>query len=409
MLALTTAVAAGTALLFGIAPALRAARVAPLEALNEQGRGTSSGRRVGLSGSLVMAQVALSLVLLVGAGLFVRTFASLATIDLGFERDRALLVHIGAPGAGVDPAERGPMYERILEAVRGVPGVSRAALSMITPMSGSLSRRRMEFPGRPELPERERSVPMNVVSPGWFAALGTPLVAGRDFEERDRVGAPRTVIVNRAFAAKYFGERGPIGHLITESPEPGADPAPLEIVGVVEDAVYRSLRDPMPPTMYWPLAQQSRPPGGLSLVVRAAAGPPTSLTQERLVASLSGFFGALALLLAALGLHGITAYTVRRRHIELGIRMALGTTPAGVVRLVLSRVALLVGGGVLIDTVASWWASTFIEALLFALAPRDPVTIVGAVAVLAAVGALAGWLPARRAARIDPACVLRAG
>lgn len=253
------------------------------------------------------------------------------------------------------------------------------------------------------------------------------------------MGAPRAVIVNRAFAAKYFGTGSPIGHVMTESPEPGADPAPLEIVGVVENAVYRSLRDPMPPTMYWPLAQQSRPPGGLSLIVRAAAGSPASLgrsvsaavtgvnrdltlvihpladqvnaalTQERLVATLSGFFGALALLLAALGLYGITAYAVSRRHIELGIRMALGTTPAGVVRLVLARVALLVGGGVLIGAVTIWWASAFIESLLFGLAPRDPATIVGAIVMLAAAGALAGWLPARRAARIDPACVLREG
>ena len=441
MLAFTGAVAVGTALLFGTAPALRAARVAPIEAMREQGRGTSSGgrRRVGLAGALVVAQVALSLVLLVGAGLFVRTFASLATRDLGFEQDRVLLVHVGMPGEGIAPEARLATYERVVAAVRAVPGVSHAALSEITPVRGDNSTRRMDFPGRPELPEDERRVWVNHVTPGWFAALGTPLVAGRDLDDGDRVGAPRAVVVNRAFVAKYYGGENPIGRVITETPAPFTNPAPLTIVGVVGDAVYRSPREAVPPTMYWAVAQRTRPPGGLSLVVRAAAGSPgalargvsaavssvhpdlslvvrpladdvdAALTQERLVATLSGFFGALALLLAALGLYGVTAYAVTRRHVELGIRMALGTTPAGVVRLVLGRVALLVGGGVAAGLLVSWWAGRFVESLLYGLAPRDPATVGGAVAVLVLVGALAGWAPAARAARVDPARVLRDG
>jgi ABC-type antimicrobial peptide transport system permease subunit len=189
--------------------------------------------------------------------------------------------------------------------------------------------------------------------------------------------------------------------------------------------------------MYWALAQQKDAPGGLSLVVRSATGAPSSLvrsveaaalgvnpnlsfvthplaaqigttmTQERLIAALSGFFGVLALLLAAIGLYGVTAYAVTRRHIELGIRMALGSTPAGVVRLVLGRVVLLVFSGVVLGALASWWATSIVESLLFGLSPRDPVTMVGAVTVLVAVGAIAGWLPAMRASRIDPASVLR--
>jgi predicted permease len=280
---------------------------------------------------------------------------------------------------------------------------------------------------------------MNLVGPGWFAALGTPVVTGRDFDGRDRLGAPRAVVVNRAFVRKYFGDKDPIGQTIAEAPRPTADPAPLTVVGVVADAVYETPREPAPPTMYWPLAQTERPPGGVTLTVRSAAGDPAalarsvgaavmavhpdltltfrpletlvdaSLAQERLVATLSGFFGALALLLAALGLYGITAYAVSRRRLELGIRMALGTSPAGVVRLVLSRVALLVGGGLVAGAAASWWASALVGAMLFGLPPRDPATLAGAATVLAAVGALAGWLPARRAARIDPARVLREG
>jgi putative ABC transport system permease protein len=218
-----------------------------------------------------------------------------------------------------------------------------------------------------------------------------------------------------------------------------ADPTPLEIVGVVQDAVYRSLREPVPATMYWPLAQQARPQVAMTLMVRlrtdglaSIARPATeailgvnsnlttsirpfsdivsaALSQERLVARLSGFFGVLALILAALGLYGVTSYSVNRRHTELGIRMALGTTPGAVVRLVVRRVSVLVGFGLLLGILASVWATRFTSALLFGLSPRDLPTIVSAALLLSAVAAFSAWLPARRAARIDPAQVLRDG
>jgi putative ABC transport system permease protein len=280
---------------------------------------------------------------------------------------------------------------------------------------------------------------MNLVGPGWFATLGTPLVAGRDFDERDRPGAPRAVIVNRAFVAKYFAGVNPIGQSIREPGRPNRTPAPMEIVGVVADAVYESPRETPPPTMYWPFAQAERAPDGATLTVRGAAGSPaalarsvgaalialdpelrldfrpladivdTTLAQERLLASLSLFFGALALLLAALGLYGVTAYAVRRRDVELGIRVAIGTTPGGVMRLVLARSASLVGIGLAVGAVASVWASSFVRALLFGVAPGDPATLLGAVVVLALVAAVAAAVPARRAARLDPARVLRGG
>jgi len=210
-------------------------------------------------------------------------------------------------------------------------------------------------------------------------------------------------------------------------------------VGYVEDAVYRSPRDPIPPTMYVPIPQQVNPPSSMSLSVRAAGGPPALLTrslaealtgvskdvaitfrplaeqvsaaliQERLVAMLSGFFGALALLLAGLGLYGVTSYAVSRRRTEIGIRMALGAGPRGVVTMVLGRVGLLVGGGVLVGGAISLWAAKFVSTLLYGLPPRDPGTLAAAVVVLATIGALAGWIPARRAARLDPARVLREG
>jgi predicted permease len=437
VLGFTAAVAVGTAILFGTVPALRAARIAPIEAMKEQGRGTSSGRRVGLAGSLVMAQVALSLVLLVGAGLFVRTFASLTGVNPGFERDRALLVRIDAHRAAVDSAARGAMYERIQQAVQTLPGVTDAAISMISPVSGSNATRLMDFPGRPELPESDRRIWVNYITPGWFRTLGTTMIAGRDFSDRDRSGAPRAVIVNQAFVARHYATENPLGHIIRETAASYADSTPLEIVGVVGDAVYRSLKEPVPPTMYWPLAQRKRPPSDVTLIVRAAAGLPMSLTksvaaavtgvnrdlslsfrplsdqvdasiaQERLVARLSGFFGVLALLLAALGLYGITAYAVSRRQIELGIRMALGTSPVGVVRLVLARTGLIVVGGLAVGAMVSWWATKFVGSMLYGLPPRDPATMLGAIAVLAVIGLVAALLPALRAARIDPSQLLR--
>ncbi len=436
MLAFTAAVGVATALLFGVAPALRSARVAPIDAMKEQGRGTNSARG-GFAGSLVMVQVAMSLVLLIGAGLFVRTFTALSTRDLGLDRDGIAVIDIGSERAGVDSAGRTAMYAQILQSVRALPEVVSAGVSSITPVSGVNSTRRMLRVGKPPLSEADRRVWVNVVSPGWFATMGTRFVSGRDFDENDRLGARRAVVVNQTYVRKHFGDENPIGQLVVEEPASFANPEPLEIIGVVQDAVYRSVREPVPPTMYWAVAQQARPPVVMSLMLRMRTGAFASvsraaneviagvnsrlttsvrpfsdivdaaLSRERLVAKLSGFFGVLALILAALGLYGVTSYSVNRRHTELGIRMALGTTPSEVVRLVLSRVGVLVAGGLLFGTVVSWWATQFTGALLYNLAPRDVPTIVGAVFVLALVAAISAWLPARRAARIDPASVLR--
>lgn len=436
MLAFTGGVGVATALLFGVAPALRSARVAPIDAMKEQGRGTSSSRG-GFAGSLVMVQVAMSLILLVGAGLFVRTFAALSSRDLGLDRGGILVVDINSERAGTDSAARVALYERLVQSVRGLPEVSSAALSSITPVSGSNSTRRMLRVDRMPPAEADRRVWVNVISPGWFATMGTRVIAGRDFDARDRAGAARAVIVNQTYVRKHFGSENPLGQLIVEEPASFADPTPLEIVGVIEDAVYRSVREPVPPTMYWPVAQQVRPSVMMSLMVRvrtaslgavsrdvitavsavnsnlASTARPFSdivdaaLSRERLVATLSGFFGVLALILAALGLYGVTSYSVNRRHTELGIRMALGTTPSAVIRLVLARVGMLVAGGLLLGGVVSWWATQFTGALLYDLAPRDVPTMMGAVLVLASVAGLSAWLPARRAARIDPATVLR--
>jgi predicted permease len=451
VLAFTSAVTIVTAILFGTAPAFRAAAVAPIEALKEHGaasaRGASAARRyafvggLNLSSGLVVAQVALSLVLVVAAGLFMRTFGSLANLHLGFDRDRVLLVNINAQRTDIPPADRLATWARIRERVLAVPGVAAAAVSFVTPVSGNTWNNRIEVSGSVSLPERQRQSNFNAITPGWFTTFGTPVLAGRDFNEGDSKNAPPVIVVNQAFAKKFLNGANPIGHTVVLGVGSRAPSPPRQIVGLVADAVYRALREPVPATMYSPVAQfddrRAPPPASVSISVRSAAGSPAllarsvggaigdvnrdlaltfrllsdqvnaSLTQERVVAMLSGFFGALALLLAGLGLYGVTSYAVSRRRAEIGIRMALGAAPAGVVRLVLGRVTVLVAIGVLVGAGMSLWAAKFIETLLFGLAPRDPGTLAAGSVVLALVGALAGWLPAHRASRIDPAEVLR--
>jgi len=439
VLIFTTAVAVVTALLFGATPAFRAADTAPMDALKEQGRGASSDSRVSVTSALVVVQVALSLVLVVAAGLFMRTFSSLARLHVGFESDRVLVVTVNAQRTEIPAAERLATYDRIRQRAAAVPGVAAAAVSLVTPVSGITWNTRAKVSDSVPLTERQSGSNFNAISPGWLATFGTPLVAGRDVADGDRKGAPKVALVNQAFAQRFLNGANPIGHTVTQN---GFFPGPpLEIVGLVADAVYRSLREPVPPTMYVPLAQfddSRRPaPPNISIGVRARSGPPAhvargvaaaiagvnpdlaltfrpladqvnaSLTQERIVAMLSGFFGALALLLAGLGLYGVTSYAVTRRRTEIGIRLALGAAPSGVVRLVLARVTVLVAVGVAVGAGLSVWAATFVATLLYGLEPRDPATLAGSAAVLAAVGAIAGWLPAHRASRIDPAQVLR--
>jgi len=439
VLGFTTAVAVATALLFGTLPAFRAARVQPSEAMNAQGRTLVGERRLGLGQLLVVVQVALSLVIVVGAGLFVRTFTALATLDPGFERHGILVVSVNAERSAVEPEGRAAFFERIREAVAVLPGVTHAACSVVTPVSGSTWQYTVEVESEPPRPENERGTHVNIVSPSWLATYGTRLLAGRDLDAADREGAPAVALVNEAFARRFTAGRNPIGRTVLRPSRPGQSTPPIEIVGLVQNAVYRSLRQEIPPTMYLPLAQTPDLRPAINVSVRAATGSPAlltrsiadaiggldrdvsltfrtladqidaSLTQERLIAMLSGFFGGLALLLAGIGLYGVTSYAVSRRRTEIGIRLALGANPAGVLGLVFSRVSLLVGLGVVAGGAISFWAARFAETLLFGLPPRDPATFAVAAVVLALVGAAAAWRPARRASRLDPARVLREG
>jgi putative ABC transport system permease protein len=439
VLGFTTSLALMTALLFGTVPALRATGVEPIEALNEQGR-SGAGARGRIAGGLVIAQVALSLVLVAAAGLFVRSFYRLAHVPLGFDQTGVLIVSATAPRNHFATAQLAGMYERMLEAVRAVPGVTHAALSSKAPAGTGNWTDRAEVPDMPPMPEGERRVRFNSLSSDWFATYRTRILAGRDFDEHDTAGSRRIAIVNQTFVRKFMNGANPIGRTVKVGASYFAKPPVLlEIVGVAADAVYRSLRDPIPPTIYIPNTQREEafPFSTAYIGVRTTAPDPmlaaravaaaiagvdrnvvltfrsladqvsTSLVQERLVATLAGFFGALALLLAGLGLFGLTSYAVARRRTEIGIRMALGAAPALVVRLVLVQASSLVAIGIIIGTGISLWASPLVSSLLYQLEPRDPATVAGAAAVLAIVGGVTAWLPAWRASRIDPADVLR--
>ena len=446
VLAFTTAVTGLTSILFGTAPAFRAVRLAPIDAIKQQGRASVDSGRGGLMGWLVMVQVALSVVLVFAAGLFVRSFTALANRGLGLQADRVLVVTVDPQRANLDTVQRMPVYEEVLQAVRGLPDVEDAAISHLTPVGGGGFTPAVETAGTSvsgTLPSQfiaaNADVFGNLVSPRWFATFGTSVIAGRDFDERDRRGAERVAIVNETFARRFLGEGSPLGRTITVYPRtPRAMSA--RIVGLAENAIYTSPREVAPPTWYLPIAQFDLPEfpfASVRLSVRARAGSPelltksvatavaqvnpqlaltfrslagqihSSLTRERLMAQLAGFLGVLALLLAALGLYGMTAYSIHRRQAEIGIRMALGGTPASVIAMLLTRVSILVGGGILIGTALSVWASTFVRGLLYGLEPGDPLTLAGSMCVLLIVAGLAAWLPARRAVRIDPAAVLR--
>jgi putative ABC transport system permease protein len=383
--------------------------------------------------------VALSLMLVVAAGLFVRTFATLASRNLGFDRDPVLIASVNLLPLKLEPPARWELFAQLRRAAASVPGISVAALSSVTPISGSTWSYEMDQVDGRSIDAPDRGTFHNAVTPGWFATYGTRLLAGRDFTDRDAAGAPDVAIVNEAFAQKFFAGQNPVGHRVRRRSRPTQRGPDFEIVGLVTDAAYWSLRDPVPPTMYAPFVQSDLAPSSTSISVRAVTGSPAlltrslasalttvnpgvaitfrplseqvnaALTQERLVAALSGFFGGLALLLAGLGLFGVTSYAVSRRRAEIGIRMALGAAPSRVIGLVLARVLLLVAIGIAMGAAASLWASQYVARLLFDLQPRDPLTLLGSAAVLATIGTLAGWIPARRASHIDPATVLRQG
>ncbi len=417
---------------------MRATAVAPIDALRTGGR--SAAEHTPLANGLLVAQITLSLLLLITAGLFVQTFERLAHVALGFDAARSVVVWVTAPT--IPAGDRPAFFDHLTQAVGRVSGVAASGGALNPPIVGSLvGDLVVSRPGEPPPPDAERIPEFDSITPHWFEAYGIPLLRGRDFDGRDTTTAPAVMIVTEAFARRLFPDRDLIGmplSLTVRLPLGDVLFGTRTVVGVVGNSARRSPRDPIVPMIYVPLAQRGAiPQKDFYMGVRAANGSPAllerqigaaitsfsadvgfsfeplaqqvddSLAQERVLATLSAFFGGLALLLAAVGLYGVTAYTVTRQRTEIGIRLALGATPTGIVRQVLARVWMRVAVGVLIGAAVSFWASTLMTSLLYGLEPRDPITMVAAILVLAAVGTLAGLIPAWRASRIDAATVLR--
>jgi putative ABC transport system permease protein len=348
-----------------------------------------------------------------------------------------LVANVDAQRSSVPPERRADLYERVRQAVESVPGVVHAGVSAIVPMSGMGWNSNVSLP--PGATKHSDVVWFNAVTPGFFATYGTRVLMGRDFTDRDVRTAVHVALVNEAFLRTYLDGGNPVG-LTLECQTGPTNATAVTIVGVVEDAIYGSLREGKPPTVYVAMAQT--PEAGwpfAGVAVRAASGSAapltrsigstigrvdpdlsisfrllaeqveTSMATERMVAVLSAFFGALALLLAAIGLYGVTAYGVSLRRTEIGVRMALGADARRVLHLVLGRVARLVAMGVLIGAAISFWATRFIASLLFGLEAHDTTTFAFAALILGAVAFVAAWLPAYRAARIHPASVLHEG
>jgi predicted permease len=433
ILGFTVGTALVTTMLFGLMPALRAAS-APLEAvMRSSGRGlTSSRARLGWQRALVVAQVALSLVMVAGALLFVSSLRNLTGLDTGFSPDHMVVVDVDFSRLDV-PADRQPaLHRELLDRVRAIPGVTSAAQVGIVPIGGWSSEDELRLEGHPET---RMPTKLNGVSGRYFETMRTPIVAGRDFDARDAVGSPQVAIVNQSFARRYFGRAPALGQRILLHTGPQQWSA-AEIVGVVADTTYDDLRNPFQPIVYRASAQDPEPGSGLTVVVRSGlslaalrsavtkevterssqmslsfqAYPSMvrdTLLRERLMATLSGFFGVLALVLSAIGIYGVLSYLVVRRRQEIGVRLALGATRAEIVRMVATQSLGWVGAGLGVGALLAVLTATAARSMLFGLAATDPLVLIAAVVTLAATGAVATVIPALRAGRLHPTSALR--
>ena len=427
----TAALSLLTGIFFGLAPAVRSTRADPGPVMKEGTRHAGRPSRK-LESTLVVAQVALSVVLVTGAGLFLRTLRDLWNVNIGYDRENVLMLSVDAKLAGYPSDRAGSIYREVLRRLQALPGVKSASASIVRPVDDqfNLLDQVDEIDGR-RLPESNViRVAWNATSPGYFSTVSTPVISGRDFELHDDETAPKVVIVSESLANTAFPNQNPIGHRL------GA----ATIVGVVKNSLYGGARDQPRPLLYHPLFQDGRDQeyrwgfvsfelryGSLSNlldevrrevanvdpnlpVFRAktlVAQAEQSLVKERLLATLSSFFGALALLLACVGLYGLMAYAVARRTAEIGIRVALGARRDHVMWLVLRETLWLTLAGIAAGVPLSLWAAGYAKSVLFGISAADPLTIAVVVVLLLSVAALAGYIPARRALRVDPMVALR--
>ncbi len=435
VLVFTAAVAVLTCVLFGLTPALRATRTPPSAAMKGSGRGLTADReRFGLRRILVVSQVALSLVLLVGALLFVGSLRKLMILDAGFRQDGLLIAGIDISRLNDPVARRAAFYRDLLAAVRATPGVEQAATAGIVQLSGNGWNNVIEIFGQNK---NDRMIPwFDRVSAGYFQTMGMPLIAGRDFNDHDTPASPEVAIVNQEFSNKFLAGANPIGKQFRVLVGPGEPEHVCQIVGLVKNSKYQSLRENFKPLVYVAVTQEKKPGTGDNLIVRSTLPLGTllprlkntindqnaavliqfqpfktqvqdSLVRERLMATLSGFFGLLAGVLATVGLYGVISYMVAKRRNEIGIRIALGANRRSVLRLILAEASLLVGLGLVIGTALAIAAARTATSLLYGLQPGDPVVIGLADTLLAAVALMASLLPALRASRLEPMAALR--
>jgi putative ABC transport system permease protein len=439
VLGFTALIASVTAILFGLVPAWRGTRISPQTAMKATGRGVAEGGgshgRFNLGKTLVATQIALSLTLLVGAGLLIESLRKLRDLDPGFSTEGVLVATTGFQRTGIPAAQIRAVQRQVLERVRATPGVRAASTADLTPVGQSSWNDGIWVDGAPEMTMQQRVVWFNEISDGYFETLQTKLIAGRDFGAADVPGAPKAAIINQEAAKKFFGDASPLGKQFrTKHGDKFSDP--YTIVGVVESAKYQNLREKSSATAYIPVFQSPDSPMGVQMVIRTDGNPlamvpavkrimadvhrlssvefrtlkgqlEASMRREQLLAWLSGLFGAVALALSMLGLYGVMAYTVARRRNEIGVRIALGADNGRVLRMVLGDVARVVVVGIAIGAGGALATGKLVTSFLYGLTPTDPVVLGVAGFTLLAVALLAGLIPALKASRVDPVAALR--
>jgi len=440
VLLFTSALTVLTAVIAGIVPALRSSRLDPAPALKSSGGGVVAEQPT-LRKSLVVAQVTLSFVLLCAAGLFVRSLNNLMAVDPGFTTERVLTFGVDPSRAGYDADRARTFAQSLVDAASRAPGVKSAAYSFMPILTGSAWGMGFTVEGYQPPQGEEAGSMVNAVSPGFFKAMGIPLLAGREFDDRDGPVSPkpegwpyRAAVVNQVFANRYFKGQNPLGRRIGIGTDPGTA-MPIEIVGLVPNTRYTGIREDDRPQVFVPYRQSTIE--SLAMYVRTDVEPDVvmqsirrsvaaidprvpvfqagtfeqrveqSVANERLVAALSATLGAMATLLALVGLYGVIAYTVTRRTREIGIRLALGAMGAQIARGVLREAGALVVIGLAIGGGATWWLGRYVQSQLYGVTPADPATITAAAVALVLVGGLAALLPARRASRVSPMTALR--
>jgi predicted permease len=435
VLGFTAGVAMLTSIIFGLAPAFRGTRVAPASVLKATGRGMTGGHeRFNLRGALVISQVAFSMVLVVGALLFSRSLGKLLSVDAGFRQTGILETDVDYRKLRVAVLQRQPYKISLIKRLRAIPGVEAAADASVVPISGYGWNENIILAGAKE--HAKESQLFDRISPGYFNTMGVPMLAGRDFNECDTATSQKAAIVNESFVKKILNGANPVGQHFQIEEYVGRARPMYEIVGFVKDTKYYDLRDDFQPIVYVTTLQDDQPDQSAQLLIRSPLplGSLTSsiknaladisplisieftplqrnihdsLLRDRLMATLSGFFGGLAALLAMVGLYGVISYSVARRTNEIGIRMALGAQRLNIVNMVLVEAGLLLVIGLAVGTGLALVLSKTTSSLLFGLKPRDPLTILLAVLGLAAVAILASYIPARRASGLDPMVALR--